>query len=560
MLFQAPRDRELQYVAHMSRFVLGWDIGGVNTKVARVSDGRILSACVRAYEIQRDPHALTPLLRDLSQEVGGTGDDVHAVTMTAELSQIFRTKREGVAFVVDAVTAAFPSADVQVYTVDGRFLLSADAKREPLAVAASNWSATANVVALSHADAILFDIGTTTTDIIPIENGIVVAAGKTDPERLASGELVYTGTLRTPVEAITQQVPLGSARAGVSAEAFALIGDVHLWRGDLAPDDYSITPPDGRPASREFTRERIARIVCADREMLDDGAIDTIADAVANAQLEQIASALARVRNAHPAIATAVVTGLGAFIAERAARQAGLSVVRLAHAIGDDASRCAPAAAVALLLERQRSSGSRQRTGRPPDLVRSVVERVVKVGGSLLASEELLDATLETIVRSAGHRRTVIVPGGGPFADVVRDADHRLRLDDHAAHWMAILAMDQCAHLLAARRPELALVTSLGDVSELLASGRVPVLAPFQLVRQRDPLPHSWDVTSDSIAAWIASELGAQLVLVKHPGANVDDAVDAYFLRALPASLRYSIVVAPHLDLELSNTLTRDAP
>jgi probable H4MPT-linked C1 transfer pathway protein len=543
----------------MSRFVLGWDIGGVNTKVARVRDGRILSARVRAYEIQRDPQALTPLLRDLSQEVGASADDVHAVTMTAELSQMFRTKGEGVAFVVEAVSAAFPSAAVHVYAVDGRFLSPADAKREPLAVAASNWSATANVVAQSYANAILLDIGTTTTDIIPIENGIVVAAGKTDPERLVSGELVYTGALRTPVEAITQQVPLGSGLAGVSAEAFALIGDIHLWRGDLAPHDYSITPPDGRPASREFARERIARIVCADRDMLDDRAIDTIADAVARAQLGQIASALARVRNAHPAITTAVVTGLGACIAERAARQAGLSVVRLADAIGDDGSRCAPAAAVALLFERKDSSGTRLTAGRSPDVGR-YVERVVKVGGSLLASAELLDAALETIVRSARDERTIIVPGGGPFADAVRDADERLDLDDHTAHWMAILAMDQCAYLLTSRRPELALAASLGDVRELLASGRIPVLAPFQLVRQRDPLPHSWEVTSDSIAAWIASELDAQLVLVKHPAANVDDAVDAYFLRALPPGLSYSIVIAPHLELELSNAITRNAP
>jgi probable H4MPT-linked C1 transfer pathway protein len=538
---------------------LGWDIGGVNTKVARVHDGRILSARVRAYEIQRDPRALTPLLRDLSQEVGAGADDVHAVTMTAELSQMFRTKREGVTFVVDAVTAAFPSADVQVYTVDGRFLSPADAKREPLAVAASNWSATANIVAESHADAILLDIGTTTTDIIPIENGIVVASAKTDPERLASGELVYTGALRTPVEAITQQVPLGSALAGVSAEAFALIGDIHLWRGDLAPDDYSVTPPDDRPASREFARERIARVVCADREILDDQAIDTIAGAVARAQLEQIGRGIAHVRDAHPSLSTAVVTGLGAFLAERAARQAGLTVVRLADAIGDDASRCAPAAAVALLLEREHSSGTRQRAVRPPNAARSVVGRVVKVGGSLLASAELLDATLETIVRSARDTRTVIVPGGGPFADAVRDADQRLALDDHTAHWMAILAMDQYAHLLAARRPGLALATSLGDVREWLALGRVPVLAPFRLLRQRDPLPHAWDVTSDSIAAWIASELGAHLVLVKHPGANVGDAVDPYFSRALPPGLTYSIVGAPHLELELSNPVTRDA-
>jgi len=261
--------------------VIGWDIGGVNTKVARVQSGTVLHARSHPFEIQRDPRALTPLLRSLANAVAAASDDRHAVTMTAELSQMFRTKREGVAFVLDALVTAFPSADVHVYAVDGRFLSPTQAANEPLAVAASNWAATANIVAVEHPDAILIDIGTTTTDIIPIVGGGVAALGTTDPARLASGELVYTGALRTPVEAITQRVPLGTSRAGVSAESFALIGDIHVWRGDLAPEDYSVTAPDDRPASREFVGERIARVVCADREMLDERAISAIADAVA---------------------------------------------------------------------------------------------------------------------------------------------------------------------------------------------------------------------------------------------------------------------------------------
>jgi probable H4MPT-linked C1 transfer pathway protein len=95
-----------------------------------------------------------------------------------------------------------------VFTVDGRFLQPADARREPMAVAASNWAATARIVSRRHPDAILIDIGTTSTDIIPIVGGLVVALGRTDPERLTSGELVYIGALRTPVEAMASHVPL----------------------------------------------------------------------------------------------------------------------------------------------------------------------------------------------------------------------------------------------------------------------------------------------------------------------------------------------------------------
>jgi len=533
--------------------VIGWDIGGINTKIARVESGVLLHARSHPYEIQRDPLALAPLLRSLANAVGASAHDRHAVTMTAELSQMFRTKREGVAFVLDAVTKAFPTASLSVFTVDGSFVSPSDALNEPLAVAASNWAATASVVALDHPNAILIDIGTTTADIIPIVEGRPAALGTTDPARLASGELVYTGALRTPVEAIIQRVPLGTSLAGVSAESFTLIGDIHVWRGDLAPDDYSVSAPDGRPASREFAGERIARVVCADREMLDDLAISAIADAVAEAQVEHVCRAISRVRERHRTLRTAVVTGLGSFIATRAARQTGLSVIQLADTLGADGARCAPAAAVALLLERHQNGVARVHSEVAPNDSHTTagttarrVETVFKVGGSLLAYPDLLASTLNAIVEASMHARVAIVAGGGPFADAVRDADDRFHLADDAAHWMAVLAMDQYAHLLASMRAELTLAASEHDVESAIASGHIPVVAPYRWLRDADPLPHTWDVTSDSISAWVASTLGAsQLVLVKLPGATGEGAVDSYFFRALAPGLSWSIAAAP---------------
>jgi probable H4MPT-linked C1 transfer pathway protein len=331
--------------------VIGWDVGGVNTKVARVRGGTVIAVHGRPYEVQRDPGALTALLRELAASVGGTSSDRHALTMTAELSQMFRTKREGVAFVLDAIEAAFPTSDVCVFTTVGRFVSIAGARAEPQAVAAANWTATARMVATLYPDAILIDVGTTSTDIIPVVGGRVMAKGLTDPARLASGELVYTGALRTPVEAIVSHVPLYGGLATVSAEGFALVGDVHLWRGDLAADDYSVTAPDGRAASREFAGERIARVVCADRELLDDAGVSVIADAVADEQRRRVVAAIRRVLDRHPRIRTAVVTGLGAFIARGAAEAAGMDVIDLARSLGSAAARCAPAAAVALLLD-----------------------------------------------------------------------------------------------------------------------------------------------------------------------------------------------------------------
>src|SRR5262245_31563049 len=114
---------------------------------------------------------------------------------------------------------------------------------------------------------------------------------------------------------------------------------------------------------------------------------------------------------------------------------------------------------------------------------------------------------------------------------------------------MAVLAMDQYAHLIAGRLPCSALVTNAREASRAIDEGRVPVLAPSRWLHDADPLPHSWDVTSDSIAAWVAGAVGArQLVLVKPSGAGGGEMVDPYFRRALPEGVASSTVAADRLD------------
>jgi len=337
--------------------IVGWDIGGVNTKAARLDAPLDLAAggglAIRAasvpFEIQRDPHALPDVLRGLAHALELATDAVHAVTMTAELSQAFRTKREGVAHVLGALAKAFPEAPQHFYTVAGHFIFPADALEDPLAVGASNWRATAALVARFLPDGVLVDTGTTSTDVIPLAGGRVVAQGLTDPARLLTRELVYTGAVRTPVEALLHEVPLWGGRAAVSAEGFATTGDAHVWLGQLGPADYTVPSADGRPPTREFAGERLARVVCGDREMLDDAAIDAIARAVVEAQLARVAAAIAHVQQTAGVAPVGVVTGLGEFIAAEAARRLGFEVVELSQRLGE-AARTAPAAAVAWLL------------------------------------------------------------------------------------------------------------------------------------------------------------------------------------------------------------------
>ncbi len=183
------------------------------------------------------------------------------------------------------------------------------------------------------------------------------------------------------------------------------------------------------------------------------------------------------------------------------------------------------------------------------------VETVVKLGGRVLAHVEHLDAALATIGVAATSRHMLIVPGGGPFADAVRDVDRRLGLSDAAAHWMAVLAMDQYAHLIAAKLARAVVVAEPREIADALGArpaGHVPVLAPYRWLREIDPLPHSWDVTSDTIAAWVAGRVGARrLVLVKPPGLRPSsecNVVDACFARTLPAGVRTVIVPGDQVD------------
>ena len=343
----------------LSDAVVGWDVGGANIKMARIDAGSRRAAMVeRAFPLWREADRLPAMLAAIAGDAAAA--PVMAVTMTAELADCFATKREGVAFVVGAFESAFPASALWIYGVDGRFRSADEARRQPIEVAAANWMATAALVARAAPDAILIDVGSTTTDIIPIVRGRVAAEGRTDPERLSSGELVYTGCLRTPICAIVRSVPLGGIRCRVAAELFAVAADVYRWLGPIGEADYTCDTPDGRGRGRPDAGARLARMVCADRETLSDADLTAIADHVARAQTRQIAHGIRQVLrrlgvSERPRMA--IVAGSGAFLARAAAESARLTTRDLSAELGADAARAAPAAAVAWLLSELISTG-----------------------------------------------------------------------------------------------------------------------------------------------------------------------------------------------------------
>jgi probable H4MPT-linked C1 transfer pathway protein len=325
------------------RGVIGLDIGGVNTK-AVWRDGDALRTVLRPYDVVRDREALTTFVRDVMAELAGEPAELVALTMTAELSDEFRTKREGVGFVLDAVEAAVPGR-VLAFTTAGELVSLTEARARPLDVAAANWVASALAVGALHADALMLDVGSTTADVIPIAAGRVAAEGRTDLDRLLAGELVYTGALRTNLATIAPRVPIRGRWCPVASELFAISADVHLILGHLAPEAYTCPTPDRRAASVECARERVARLVCADMEQLEAAEVETIAAYLHAEQVRQIEAAVRQVSARCASAPPVVPVGVGAFLARAVAQRLGRPVLELPWSTAE--RDAAPAAALA---------------------------------------------------------------------------------------------------------------------------------------------------------------------------------------------------------------------
>jgi probable H4MPT-linked C1 transfer pathway protein len=240
-----------------------------------------------------------------------------------------------------------------VYLTDGALVEPDDARERPLAAAAANWHALAAWSArhVRHAG-LLIDVGSTTIDVIPILGGQPAARGRTDPERLVQGELIYTGVWRSPVCGVSPAIPWRGGMCPAAQELFATTGDAHVVIGNLPEDPACTATADGRPATRTAARDRLARIICADRTMFTEQDALAAARQIADDQVQLAVNRAKQVVGAMSAPpADVVVSGQGEFlarqIAERIAPQA--QVVAVGELLGVDLSRVATAHALAIL-------------------------------------------------------------------------------------------------------------------------------------------------------------------------------------------------------------------
>ncbi len=342
---------------------LGLDIGGANTKAAytQTQKGAIkqVKVAVEYFPIWKESQKLADVLCKLKAEAFEGKLDVLGVTMTAELSDAYQSKREGVTQILGAVKEAFPDVPIYVLDTDANLESLQEALQAPLRVASANWAASGWLVSQYFENCVVVDIGSTSTSITPVIGGKILAQGKTDLDKLVCGELVYTGSLRTNLAAIVQSVPVKGAAATVSSELFALSGDIHLILGNITGDQYTSETADGRGRTRQEALSRLARLVCADTEMLTEKELAAIAGYIYEKQIQQVTAGLNQVykltKKAASTKVPVLVAGLGKdFLARKAAEKVGVDVIMdLGEMLPKGLSLAVPAVGVALMAAKR---------------------------------------------------------------------------------------------------------------------------------------------------------------------------------------------------------------
>jgi probable H4MPT-linked C1 transfer pathway protein len=333
---------------------IGWDLGGANIKSACVEGGRVVSVtqtpCPATQDRRKFDEAFGQALAALTSAAS-----IHAVTMTGELSDVFADRQEGVGYLAKMVGQALPQ--VIIYAGRAGFVSPQDAVNHVVDIASANWHASASLAAQQCSEGLFIDIGTTTADLIPFRNGMVASSGYTDAERLQTGELVYTGVVRTPVMGIAQDATFRGRKQRIAAERFATMADIYRLTGELPEDADPYPTADQRGKSREESAARLARTLGMDAFDAETSDWVALANDFAGRQLSLLQEAATQVLTAASVLAAAPIVGAGCgrFLVRRLAESLGRNYLDFSDLINTDpraremAARCAPAVSVAIL-------------------------------------------------------------------------------------------------------------------------------------------------------------------------------------------------------------------
>ncbi|KXB04044.1 hypothetical protein AKJ35_00900 [candidate division MSBL1 archaeon SCGC-AAA833F18] len=329
---------------------IGIDIGGANTKALLLKDGSVEKDWLEYIPLWERKEDLESFLDKLAgvKQVQATG-----ITMTGELSDIFKSKREGVKEIIKIASEKFGNKACYFMSSNGELLSKDKALDSPEEISAANWIASGLVVGEEYPNCILMDVGSTTTDLIPIQNGTPTSLGRSDFQRLETGELVYTGVLRTPVTYLCPEVEVNGMKVGIASEYFANIGDAYRVLNTLDEEQYNCDTPDGRGKTRDDCMRRMARVFCSDVEELGEEFIEKAAKYFQERQVSLLQKALEKIVDSNKSlrINNIIVTGIGRrILAEEAARSANFKqIIDLADIYGEEAALMTPAFAMSLL-------------------------------------------------------------------------------------------------------------------------------------------------------------------------------------------------------------------
>lgn len=335
--------------------VVGFDVGGAHLKVVRAEGGRVVATRTYATPLWQGLDTLEKALAACSDVCAGAGSA--ALTMTGELADVFSSREEGVRGLLDIIERETPVREKRIYAGRSGLVDIGQAWALAADIASANWHATASLVGKLTGDALFVDMGSTTTDLIPVQAGIVSGRGYSDAERLQAGELVYTGFTRTFLMSVTEKAPVAGCFMPLMNEYFASMADVHRILGVLDEADDRHATADGKEKTVEASIRRLARMVGHDVADLPDTEWRAIAAWFSEEQLRSVYDAAILHEAALPSGAPVVAAGTGRWQIRRLAARLERPYVDLADlipaekSVRGEACNAAAATAVALLSD-----------------------------------------------------------------------------------------------------------------------------------------------------------------------------------------------------------------
>ncbi|MCX7099749.1 MAG: H4MPT-linked C1 transfer pathway protein [Methylococcales bacterium] len=344
----------------MATNTIGWDIGGAHLKAAVINpQGKLIGVYQQPCPLWKGLDQLQLALKRILLEIAPSDNDRHAYTMTGELVDLFEHREQGVQQIINTMALLLPPQFCLVFAGLAGFVQAeqVEARHYP-GIASANWLASAAFAAERLGHGLFVDIGSTTTDILLLNDGKVQAQGHTDYGRLVSKELVYTGIIRTAVMAVAQTATDQGQEIGIMAEYFATMADVYRLTGELNEAHDQTETADGAEKSLSASARRLSRMLGSDFLPEELPRWRLFAENIRGQQLQTIERAcLHRLNNAHTAASTPFIgAGVGRFLVREIARNLGYPYRDFADLVpgnsdqsGLDAADCAPAVAVACL-------------------------------------------------------------------------------------------------------------------------------------------------------------------------------------------------------------------